>query len=359
MKSHLLLQRSFWFGLGVSFLLAATVVSFFAGENKTFEELFHFSMTTESVGPQPLDTARYDAKMIELANMPVVATTTATTAEVAVPPPLWPVKAPYPNVGAVLPDHRIIAYYGNLYSRKMGVLGEYDEDDMLARLQKEVKKWNAADPKTEAIPALHYIAVTAQGSPGADGMYRFRMPDSQIDEVLRIAAKINALVFLDIQVALSTLPQEIPVFEKYLKLPNVHLGIDPEFSMQGGAKPGTVIGTFDAKDVNYAAEYLARLVKEHNLPPKMLVVHRFTQRMMTNYQNIRPLPEVQIIVDMDGWGPPAKKRGTYRNFIYPEPVQFTGFKLFYKNDIKNPGTVLMTPEELLTLTPRPSYIQYQ
>ena len=42
-----------------------------------------------------------------------------------------------------------------------------------------------------------------------------------------------------------------------------------------------------------------------------------------------------------------------------EPVQFTGFKLFYHNDQKKAGSQMMTPEQVLTLYPRPLYIQYQ
>jgi hypothetical protein len=149
------------------------------------------------------------------------------------------------------------------------------------------------------------------------------------------------------------------MFEKYLKMPQVHLGMDPEFSMKGGEKPGTAIGTFDAAEINYAAEYLANLVKTYDLPPKILVVHRFTQRMITNYQNIKPLPEVQIVIDMDGWGSQAKKKGTYKYIVAPEPVQFTGLKLFYKADLKPPSTGMLTTEEVLSLTPAPIYIQYQ
>lgn len=272
---------------------------------------------------------------------------------------LWPVKAVYPNVGALLPFNRIVAYYGNLYSKNMGCLGEYPEDEMLSRLDNEVAKWERADPRTPVIPALHYIAATAQGSPGKEGKYLLRMPDDQIDEVLRIAKKRNAIVFLDLQVALSNLQTELPYIEKYLKMPQVHLGIDPEFSMKTGAKPGSVVGTYDAADINYAANYLAKLVRENNLPPKVLIVHRYTQAMVTNYKRIKPLPEVQIVMHMDGWGPAAKKINTYEQFIYSEPVQFTGFKLFYKNDIFDAGTSLMTPKELLKLTPQPMYIQYQ
>jgi len=69
----------------------------------------------------------------------------------------------------------------------------------------------------------------------------------------------------------------------------------------------------DARDINWAANYLAKLVRDNNLPPKVLIVHRFTQNMITNYQNIVPLPEVQMVIDMDGWGTQAKKIGTYTN----------------------------------------------
>lgn len=306
---------------------------------------------------QPLDKEVYDRKMLALANNPRPATTTASSTPKKT---LWPVtSAPYPNGGALLPFYRIIAYYGNFYSKGMGVLGQYPRDEMITKLRAEVVKWNEADPTTPVMPAIDYIAVTAQGSAGKDGKYRLRMPDSQIDYALELAKEVNGIVILDVQVGLSTLPQELPQLEKYFKMPNVHLAIDPEFSMKSGDKPGTVIGTFNANDVNYTANYLAKLVRENNLPPKILIVHRFTGPMVTRYKEITPLPEVQIVMDMDGWGSPAKKLDTYNGFIAPQPVQFTGFKLFYKNDLKPPSTRLLAPKELLKLTPIPSFIQFQ
>jgi hypothetical protein len=240
----------------------------------------------------------------------------------------------------------------------MGILGELPKKEMLEKLMAEAKQWEQADSFMLVQPALHYIAVTAQNLPGKGNKYRLRMPFHQIDSVLKMAEHINAIVFLDIQVGLSSLQDEIPQFEKYLKLPNVHLGIDPEFSMKGGQKPGSVIGTFDAADINYAVEYLQKIAKENNLPPKILVVHRFTQGMVKNYKEIKTYPEVQIVMHMDGWGIPAKKLNTYRQFIYREPVDYTGFKLFYKNDTKN-NSRMLTPQELLKLKPQPVYIQYQ
>src|SRR5438552_4001470 len=214
----------------------------------------------------------------------------------------WPVNDSFPLQGAVLPFNRIVAYYGNLYSKHMGILGELPKDTMLKKLQGEVQKWQKADTMLHAIPALHYIAVTAQGSPGAGNTYRLRMPFNQIDKVISWASEINALVFLDIQVGRSTLEKEIPELEKYLSLANVHLGIDPEFSMKTGKRPGSVIGSFDASDINYAVNYLDNIVKKNNLPPKILVVHRFTNPMVTNYKQIKPKPSVQIVMNMYGWG---------------------------------------------------------
>lgn len=295
----------------------------------------------------PIDHAQYDSLMKKMAHGDTVGK--------------WPVKnAPYPLPGAILPYKRVVAFYGNLYAKKMGILGELPPKEMLAKLKSEVKNWEQADPSTPVQPALHYIAVVASGDGGRDGKYRNRMPFKQIDSVLHLAKKINAIVFLDVQVALSDIHTELPLLEKYLAMPQVHFGMDPEFSMKDGVThPGKKIGTYDAADVNYVSGYLADLVKKYHLPPKILVVHRFTKHMLTNYQDIKLRKEVQIVMDMDGWGEPSLKAGTYRYFIHNEPVQFTGFKLFYKNDIKKPPHHMLTPAEVLKYKPYPIYIQYQ
>lgn len=339
------------FAIALAFMLSSCTSEAKNKNTKSLSKSGDSSVTTESVEETivrtPIDSAKYQQALKALANGD-------TTGK-------WPVKnQPIPLDGAILPFKRVIAYYGNLYSKKMGVLGEYDHKTMLSMLDKEVAKWEKLDPSTPVQPALHYIAVVAAGDPGKDGKYRNRMPFKHIDSVLNIAKmRKNMIVFLDIQVALSTIQTELPLLEKYLQMPNVHLGIDPEFSMKDGTLPGRKIGTYDAADVNYVSGYLANLVKKGNLPPKILVVHRFTRKMVTNYQNIKLRPEVQVVMHMDGWGEPDLKLGTYRHFIYSEPVQFTGFKLFYKNDLKKAPHRLMTPEELLKLKPKPIYIQYQ
>ncbi len=304
-----------------------------------------------------LDKAAYDQKLMDLIDRPVEPPQGAPPR--ATRKPLYPVSAPYPNAGALLPFHRIVAYYGNFYSKHMGVLGEYPPDVVLEKLKTEVARWNAADPKTPVIPATDYIAVVAQAAPGFDGKYRARMSGSQIEKAIALARQVGGVTFLEVQVGGSNVAAEVPLLEKYLSMPDVELALDPEFDMPEGAAPGTVIGSMSADDINFAANYLSKLVKQKNLPPKILVVHRFTRRMVSNYKQIAPLAEVQIVIDMDGWGFPAKKLNTYNSIVCPEPVQFTGFKLFYKNDLKPPSTSMLTPDQLLKLNPKPVFIQYQ
>ncbi|SIT82480.1 hypothetical protein SAMN05444128_1125 [Pontibacter indicus] len=306
-----------------------------------------------TVPAQPTDSTSTASTDTLAAQTPTVAVKTDTT---AVTPVVYPGPEPLP--GAILPHKRILAYYGNPLSKRMGILGEYPVEEMLSRLDAEVANWTKADSLTPVQPALHAIVVTAQGHPGRGDKYRLRMTDKMIEDVLEMAKQRDAIVFLDVQVGRSTLPEELPRLTQFLKLPNVHLGIDAEFAMKEGEVPGKKIGSFDAEDINYATGLLADIAKEHNLPPKLLIVHRFTQRMIQNSQDIKLRPEVQVVMHMDGWGPPALKKDTYRRFIAKEPVQFTGFKVFYKNDTRN-NSRLMTPEEILKLNPKPLYIQYQ
>ncbi len=271
----------------------------------------------------------------------------------------WPTRNAAP--GALLPANRIIAYYGNPHSRKMGVIGEYPEDVMLGMLDKTVAAWNAADPATPVVPAIHLVAVVAQGAPGTDGMWRRREDSSMIERTYRWAQSRKGVLFLDIQASHSTLQQELPPLLPYLSRPDVHLGIDPEFYMhhdKEGVRPSAKIGQMLASDVNYVIRTLDRLVTEKKLPPKVLVVHRFTRLMVPDSDEICPTPNVQVVMHMDGWGPPWLKFDSYNHYVVRHPVDFTGFKLFYHNDTKK-GDLLLTPRELLRLRPSLAYIQYQ
>jgi len=292
----------------------------------------------------------------------------------------WP-RGPVPAAGAIMPAKRIVAFYGNPLSSKMGVLGEYvtkrpsvkdsatgkmvsqgyDVSKMFAKLDTVVAQWTAADPSTPVQPALHLIASVAQGAPGRDGNYRLRMDSTLIEEVYSWAEKKNALLFLDVQIGGSTVQAEVKRLLPWLSRPNVHLGLDPEFSMhysREGLQPGKKIGIMDAQEINWAIKTLDSLVATRKLPPKVLIVHRFTRQMVSNADKIKPTSTTQVVMNMDGWGQPWLKFDSYSAYTVAEPVQFTGFKIFFHNDSKK-GDPILRAREVLHLLPRPMYIQYQ
>ena len=133
--------------------------------------------------------------------------------------------------GSLLPGCRVVAYYGNPMSKRMGILGEIKPDSMLARLAKQAAAYAAVDTGRPVLPALELIATVAQAGPGKSGLYRARMPDTLIARVMGWAEAHHYLVILDIQTGRSTMAAEMVPLMKYLAKPYVHLALDPEFSI--------------------------------------------------------------------------------------------------------------------------------
>jgi len=315
----------------------------------------------EPPAPVPADPPRADAPTPGRGQpMPAVDRDPVAHPDFGAPmagPPMTGAPVPLRS-GAVLPRRRIVAFYGNPASERMGILGELPPDQMLAQLDQEVAAWERADPDTPVQPALHMMATVAAGDPGPDSLYRTRMSNQRIAEVKEWADRRDALLFLDIQPGRSTVSAELPRLHEWLARPDVHLALDPEWNMGPRGLPGRTIGSMTAAEINFAIRFLADLVEEHDLPPKILVVHRFTRPMVRGAKDLVTDPRVQLVLNMDGWGPPAQKLNTYRSVVAPDASQFTGFKLFYKNDLRD-GSRMMRPDEILALRPIPFYIQYQ
>ena len=132
-------------------------------------------------------------------------------------------------------------------------------------------------------------------------------------------------------------------------------GDGPARTLEGLAPVHRVAkGSLDGATVNEVVQLLSETVRSERLPPKVLVVHRFTEHMLTNAGSIRPTPQVQVVITMDGFGAPAAKLSKYDLFIRDERVQFAGLKLFYKQDLP-----LLTPREVVELDPPPNVVIYQ
>jgi hypothetical protein len=256
--------------------------------------------------------------------------------------------------GSILPQRRILSYYGNPLSNAMGILGELPPEALIARLHEQAAAYSAADPSHPIQPALELVAVVAQAGPGGDGLYRLRMDTELIEQVAGWAEDHGFLLILDVQVGRSTVADEVRALLPFLRRPYVHLAIDPEFAMSSSQVPGRAIGSHGAQDVNVAIDLLADVVADEHLPPKVLLVHRFTDTMLDGHDKLKSDPRVQVSLIMDGFGPPEVKRSTWDRVIRGQGFLYNGFKLFYRQDVP-----LMPPDQVVELEPTPLIVIYQ
>lgn len=259
-----------------------------------------------------------------------------------------------PADGPLLPEYRIVMYYGHPHDPAMGVVGEYDIEALTAMLREEAAKYAAADPSRPVIPALEVIATVAQRVPGADGTYILDTDTETLTTYIDFAAEHGMLVVLDLQVGRGTVAGEIEKVRELLTRPNVHLAIDPEFAVAEGQIPGEYIGSITAESITYAQQVLADISATHGIPPKILIVHQFREDMIQGKDQLAPVPGVQLVIDADGYGAPELKTAVYNFLVRDEPVEFGGIKLFYRQDVP-----MMTAQEILALVPAPNVIIYQ
>lgn len=290
---------------------------------------------------------------------PVVPTPTPTPPPVPLVPQCYgPRRYDSPSLrpadaDSVFSNCQVIAYYGYPPVPALGVLGQFDSDDaMVAALKAEAANFDAANGPRDVAPAIHLIAAIAQASPGPDGTYLLRAPASVIEDAITLAEKDDLLVILDLQLGHADIDDEFAAVEPYLLNPRVHLAIDPEWVTPGA--PGTSIGSLDASTITHVEEMLSTLVVTHHLPRKMLIVHRFTEGMITNAQDLGTLQGVDLVIDIDGFGYAAAKTSEYNAFVRDLGMPHGGMKLFYHQDVD-----LMTPAQVDALEPEPDVVIFQ
>ncbi len=259
-----------------------------------------------------------------------------------------------PESGELLPAYRILAYYGHPHDPNMGILGEYDIEELHARLLTEAANYEAADPSRPVLPAFELIATVAQPVPGDDGTFILDTDKETLTEYIDFAEANDMLVFLDLQIGRGTVADEIEKVRPLLERPNVHLALDPEFAVAEGEIPGEYIGELTAESITYAQQTLAALAEENGLPPKVLIVHQFREDMIVGKDRLGPVAGVQLVLDADGYGAPELKTDVYNILVRDEPIEFGGVKLFYRQD-----KPLMTAAEILALNPSPDLVIYQ
>lgn len=280
------------------------------------------------------------------------ATSTTSTAST-------PAKATLPGGGRTLfPQHRLVGYCGMPGAPALGELGV--TSDLQGQVDKMLTKIAAyKQPQRAVLPVMEMIATVVHPFPGKDGMYRERLSQALVQQWSDTAKKNGALLLLNIQPGRADLLDEAKAYAQWLKQPHISLALDPEWAIGPGQKPGKVFGTTTGAKVDQVAKFISGIVAENDLPEKPLVVHVLRRSVFTDEAGLHEHPGVVTIKSVDGIGVPADKLKAYAAVMKGTPSFIRpGFKLFFGEDVRAGGP-LMTPEEVLALTPSPDYVMYE
>jgi hypothetical protein len=297
--------------------------------------------------PSPSSAAPFDpiAKIAKI-NLGQPSTSTSSV------PPQKPTQLPRGG-RRILDRFRVVAFYGAPGGGQLGVLGAGTPEHVAARIEQQAQGFAGFGLPVQ--PAMELIATVAQGSPGPDGDYSAPISDADIRNYLHVAHEHKMLLVLDIQPGRSTFLSQVKSLHRFLLDPSVSVALDSEWKVTSAQTPGNgLIGSSDSGDINAVERYLSQVVRRHNLPDKLLVVHEFTASMLPDRSAIRIAPGVETVFHADGFGTPALKRAVYRRLAFPGRPYGAGFKLFFTEDSR-----LMTPAEVMRLHPRPDVITYQ
>lgn len=268
----------------------------------------------------------------------------STDSRVAVPPL---------GVDSLLASHLLVTWYGNPHSAQMGVLGRATGQQRASALRRQADAYTPLTTK-RVLPAYHLVAVIAQRTAGTDGKWRRRESRDVIASLLEEARSNGFVLVLDVQPGRASVEEELDHLMPFLREPDVHLALDPEFDMGEGQRPGRELGHMHASDINTALDFLEGVIAQKKLPPKVLIVHQFTLAMLPDKEKIVARRRVDLVLDMDGFGSPSLKQASYRTVMRQFALPFAGFKLFYQQD-----TSLLAPADVMQLTPSPSVVIYQ
>lgn len=256
---------------------------------------------------------------------------------------------------SVLLNNDIFALYGKPDAYTMGILGRYSPEEIEPIMNKFAATYDEVNKERGIIPAFYLIYGTCWPQ-GEIGLLR----SSTVKKYIEFAAERGWYVFIDHQIGKYTVEQAMNAILPFLKYPNVHLALDPEWHT---TEPMKVIGSVTGDEINKAQAMMDKYIKENNITGrKMLVIHQFNAIMIKKRANVRSDYErVQLIHCADGFGSPQLKKDSYAYNALAQNIPLKSFKLFSKPTVAGAGydQPMMTPEEVFSLTPRPYLIMYQ
>jgi hypothetical protein len=201
--------------------------------------------------------------------------------------------------------------------------------------------------------SLNLIGVVATASAGSDRRYRARQDPAVIRTYLKAARSVGARLTLDIQPGRARLIGELRALRQWIALPDVDVGIDPEWNVGRKGVPGRDEGSIGHRTLNRASRWLERLAERKDVPAKALIVHQFRAGSISGRRRIKQREGASVLLNFDGIGSRRAKRAGYKNLAANSGL-LDGFSLFYDRDLK-----LMKPRSVLRLRPEVDYAMYQ
>ncbi|MEE2875735.1 MAG: hypothetical protein VYD09_04320 [Chloroflexota bacterium] len=264
---------------------------------------------------------------------------------------------PQPSVHRSLFEQSMfVGLYGAPGICQMGILGCIQLNEIESQIEPLVRQYQKlAGESIRVNGAIHYVVDIAHEEPGPTGEYVKYDDLETIKTYADYAKKHSLLLFLDLQIGWGEVDQQILRFSDLLAEPHVHIALDPEWATKYSGVPpgGDYIGRLTAEEIDQVQLVLADIVIKHDIPRKILIVHQFLSIMIPD-EKFKPVPEVDLVIDCDGWGPPQAKLADYSQFSLGPHSEFPGIKLFFEWD-----TPLLTPIDLMRLSYPPKYVVYQ
>ena len=255
---------------------------------------------------------------------------------------------------SILLNNDILAFYGHPRSKNMGILGRYSKEELNEKLTAL-----AAEYRTEGgrnIRKAFYLIYGTVWPGGEIGI----LQDPLLREYIDFALENDILIFIDHQIGRYSPADSLRKMLPYLKYPNVHLALDPEWRT---TKPMQEIGTVTADEINQVQRIMEDyMIENHISGERLLVIHQFNYRMVSNRENVQSnFSKVRLVHRADGFGPPKMKMSTYAYNAQADNIPVKAFKLFYNFGIPGAGydNPIMTPKEVFGLNPRPYIVMYQ
>jgi hypothetical protein len=282
-----------------------------------------------------------------------------------------------PNLGAVLPTHRVVAFYAIPNAATTGPAYKLTSS-MLSALQAQGHAYQQLDPAHPVQLGIDLVASVPDGSPGPENTYSHHLDASTIQSYIDFCRKNNLILFLDLDFGLASIQSEVNFFLPYLEHYSfVQMAIDPEwmFPRHNGI-PGIDLSNVRASDLNPVIETLARLPMHYHVPRKILLIHQYRgdgdslkdpyRAGLAEIADKRDLvndPRVDVVIHVDSVGGfvgnQAEKTGQYNSWVGQDMrkyrnFRYGGFKMFYHIEAKT----LMTPRQVLALKPPPMIVTY-